>query len=87
MIKPNNTDWIVHRTTYTRSRIAYVCIIRISCVVRKMQGGRHMAVHEYDRNKIKEEMRNRLEKCIRQLLELENILLGDKRATHCHAEA
>lgn len=46
-----------------------------------------MAVHGYDRNEIKKEMRNRLEKCIRQLLELENILLGDKRTEHCYAEA
>lgn len=46
-----------------------------------------MEMYIDSKDKVKKEMWNRLELCIRQLQEYEDILLEDERTVHCHAEA
>lgn len=46
-----------------------------------------MEIHEDDRVRIKREMRNRLNKCIRNLLEMKDVLLKYEESKHCYKEA
>lgn len=46
-----------------------------------------MAINEDDRNKIKDEVWDRLEACIMRLQELQNLLKDDKRTEQCYTKA